>query len=83
LGGFSRFEARSKEANQMMEVKTFKDRNGIKVEINDVVGYFHLHKHVQTGRVVRITKSGYFIEIFTEGRKHPWYKTHVEKLVID
>lgn len=67
----------------MLEVKSFTDREGNKVVIDDVIGYFHGAKHVQTGRVIRITKEGYHISVYTEGRKHPWYKPYVEKLVID
>ena len=66
----------------MIEVKSFKDREGNKVHIDDVIGYFHGAKLMRTGRVVRITKAGYFIAVYIEGQKHPWYKPYVEKLVI-
>ena len=67
----------------MIEVKSFKDREGNKVLIDDVIGYFHGAKLMGSGRVIRITKAGYHIEVYTEGRKHPWYKPFVEKLVVD
>lgn len=63
-----------------IEVKSFKDREGNIVIIDDVVGYFHGVRLVRSGRVVRITKSGYHIEVFVEGQKHPWFRPFIEKI---
>jgi hypothetical protein len=67
----------------VIEVKSFKDRDGNKVSIDDVIGYFHGAKLMRSGRVVRITKAGYHIEVYIEGQRHPWFKPYIEKLITD
>ena len=66
----------------MIEVKSFTDRKGQKVCIGDTVGYFDFRDALRaSGRVRRITKAGYFISVYLEGEKHPWYKPWIEKIL--
>lgn len=56
-----------------IEVNSYKDRNGIRVRIGDTVGYVPaIGKRAGVclfkGKLNRIKKSGYFIELFVEGR---------------
>jgi hypothetical protein len=67
----------------VIEVKSFKDREGNKVSIDDVVGYFHGAKLMRSGRVIRITKSGYHIDVYINGHKYPFQKPFIEKLVTE
>lgn len=62
-------------------VKSFTDRNGNKVNIGDTVGYFNMRKEMMfSSRVVRITKAGYFRQVYVEDRDHPFSVAYIEKV---
>ncbi|GAA4880100.1 hypothetical protein GCM10023310_70360 [Paenibacillus vulneris] len=82
--GYEHYEYRGTwGCTTLIEVKSVKDREGNKVSIDDIVGYFHGTKLMRSGRVIRITKSGYHVEVYIEGHKHPLQKPYIEKLFTD
>jgi hypothetical protein len=65
----------------MSEVKSFTDRKGNKVRIGDLIGYFGMKGTLlRTGTVLRITKAGYFISVYTAEHTHHWSKIYIEKM---